>query len=374
MVEKNIAILKGDGIGPEIMQEAIKIIHITAEVFGHHFNYTCVPFGASAWKKENDVFPGKTKEICDVSDAILKGPVGDSTITKEIKDPTKSPEIGGILALRKRYDTYANYRPVILPKALYESSPLRKEIIKQGVNILMMRELVGGIYFGKKVEEDIDENGEKYALDECKYTENQVTRIAKVAFEEAQKRNVQLTNIHKSNVLATSRFWNKIVDNISKEFPKVKVNSCLVDAAAFYLVKDPTRFNGVMLLENMHGDILTDQGGGVLGSLGLMPSACINPSTKKGFYEPSHGSAPDIAGKGIANPYSQIGCVAMMFETGFDLEKEAKAIWNALHSVFEQGYRTIEIATESTPKNKIVSTSKFGDLVVKNIIEAGASV
>ncbi len=368
MAEKRIVLLDGDGIGPEIVSEAEKVMKAIEQKYGHNFEYIHAPFGACAWKSEGRVFPEKTKELCDSADAIVKGPVGDPEISKLIKNPQENPEIGGILAIRKRYDLYANYRPVFLPPSLRASSPLRAEIIKDGVNILMIRELTGGIYFGKKIEEEKDENGNRYAVDECIYTEDQVKRIARVAFSEARKRKAKLTNIHKANVLATSRFWNRIVAAMAKDFHDVKFEDCLVDAAAYYLVKDPTRFNGVMLLENMQGDILTDQGGGVLGSLGLMPSACINPESRKAMYEPSHGSAPDIAGKGIANPYSQIGSIALMFETSFEMQKEAQDIWNALHNVFAQGYRTVEL---KTGEEKHVSTSEFGDLVVKNIQEAG---
>lgn len=273
------------------------------------------------------------------------------------------PEIGAILPLRKRYDTFVNLRPIILPKQLIKFSPLKPELIRNGLNILMIRELVGGIYFGQKTEgETVDM---QFAMDECVYTRKEIERVAQVAFQEARKRKTQLTNIHKANILATSRFWNHIVEEVGSEFKDVPYKSMLVDNAAYQLVKKPEIFNGVVLLENMQGDILSDQAGGILGSLGLMPSACIGP--KKGYVEPAHGSAPDIAGKNIANPYSMIGSIALMLECLFGLNDEAKDIYNALYGVFEAGYTTSELDGESFSKDKILSTSDFGDLVVKNI-------
>ena len=368
MVEKKIAVLSGDGIGPEIMNEAIKVLQTIGDTYNHEFNCITAPFGAFAWKSEGTVFPNKTKEICDSADSILKGPIGDPSITTLITNPDETPEIGALLALRKRYETFANYRPVILPNQMNSFSPLKKQIIKNGINIMMIRELVGGIYFGKKVEKRKNKNGEMYASDICMYTELQIKRIARVAFSEARKRKTIVTNIHKGNVLATSRFWNGVVEQIQKEeFPDIQLKHCLVDAAAFYLVTNPSSFNGVMLLENMQGDILSDMAGGIIGSLGFMPSACINAQTQKGFYEPAHGSAPDIAGKDTANPYAQIGSVALMLDIAFNLNQESKCVWDALHAVLLKGYRTPDIADNVTPKNKIIGTSKFGDLVTAHI-------
>jgi len=278
-----------------------------------------------------------------------------------------SPESAGLLALRKRYDTFANYRPVYLPLSCAEFSPLKKERLGSGLDILMMRELVGGIYFGEKVEGKNTEM--KFARDDCYYSKEQIERFALVCFKEAEKRNCQLTNVHKSNVLATSRFWNLLFEETAKQFPSVKMNSVLVDNVAYQLVINPSQFNGVMAFENMQGDILTDQAGGLLGSLGLMPSACLNPLTGKGYYEPAHGSAPDIAGKGIANPYSMIGSLAFMLEKSFNLKKESDEIWQALTGVFAQGYRTKELAGKETSSELILSTKEFGDKVVELIKE-----
>jgi 3-isopropylmalate dehydrogenase len=363
-MEKLIAVLPGDGIGPEITKEGIKILNAISEIFGHKFKLEYAPFGAAAYFSHGSPFPKITQDLCDEADSIIKGPVGLSVAEMD-KIPQKfRPEIGAILPLRERYDTFANFRPVFLPPSLIHFSPLKKEIIENGIDIMMIRELVGGIYFGEKVEGE-DTNME-YSSDNCIYKKAEVERIAYTAFKEASGRNKKLTNVHKANVLATSRFWCKIIDKIAKEFPTVKYQSMLVDNVAFQLVKNPAQFNGVMLLENMQGDIITDQGGGVLGSLGLMPSACVGP--KKGYVEPSHGSAPDIAGKNIANPYSMIGSIAFMLEKFFNLKKESDIIWKSLLNVLESGFRTIDLADSSVPKNMILSTVEFGDKVKESII------
>ena len=363
-MQKIIAVLEGDGIGPEIVREAIKVLKTVEKKYSHTFVLKYAPFGAAAYFSEGSPFPEKTRSICDEADAIIKGPVGLSldkmkTIPQELR-----PEIGAILPLRKRYDTFANYRPVRLPKALASFSPLRQEVIGDGIDILMIRELVGGIYFGDKTEGTA--TGMSYAMDECTYTDEQVRRVAAVAFEEARRAQSRLFNIHKANVLATSRFWNDIVEDVAKDYEDVHYQSMLVDNAAFQLVKNPSQFNGVVLLENMQGDILTDQAGGILGSLGLMPSACMGPH--KGYVEAAHGSAPDIAGKNIANPYSMIGSVAFLFDKCLHLPEESEEIWNALFTLLERGYTTIELAQAQNDKNKILSTSDFGDMVVDIIL------
>ena len=363
---KTIAVLEGDGIGPEITREGLKVLDVIAEKFNHKFIYNKAPFGAESYFKYKYPFPEETKIICDEADVIIKGPVGLSVEKMELIPLEFRPEKGAILPLRKRYDTFANFRPVYLPKELSFFSPLKEEIIKDGIDILMIRELVGGIYFGDKIEGH-DTNNE-YSNDKCIYSRDEILRIAHVAFKEAMKKNKQLTNVHKANVLATSRFWNSIIEEVKKEYPEVKYNSVLVDNAAFQLVKNPIQFNGVMLLENMQGDILTDQAGGIIGSLGLMPSACIGPT--KSYVEPAHGSAPDIGGKNIANPYSMIGSVALMLEKCFDLNEEAKLVWDSMINLFKDGFRTIDLADQRTEKSKIISTSDFGNRVVEYIKKA----
>jgi 3-isopropylmalate dehydrogenase len=366
-MEKKIAILEGDGIGPEIMREGVKVLNAVKRKYGHKFDLVYAPFGASAFFKHGESFPECAKKICEEADAVVKGPIGLG-----LKDMRKIPlELNpetGLRDLRKMLDTYANYRPIRLSRSLTEFSPLKTQIIGDGIDIMMMRELIGGIYFGRKVEGK--ETSMDYAQDDCVYTWIEIERFAHAAFKEARKKGKKLTSIHKANVLATSRFWNDVFGKVGQNYKDVKLESMLVDNAAYQLVRNPRQFNGVMALENMQGDILTDLAGGVIGSLGLMPSASLNFETGKGYFEPSHGSAPDIAGKNIANPYSMIGSIALMLEKSFGLEDEARDIWDCLDKVFLMGYRTADLANASTPKNKIASTSQFGELV-ENMIENG---
>ena len=362
-MQLTMAVLAGDGIGPEITREGLKVLDAVADVFGHSFTCHEAPFGAGAYFTCGSPFPAETIRVCDEADVIIKGPVGLSVEKMETIPLDSRPEKGAILPLRKRYDTFANFRPVYLPRELAVFSPIREEVIGDGVDILMIRELVGGIYFGDKTE--AHETNNEYAADRCVYTRHEVERIARVAFEEAARKKMPLTNVHKANVLASSRFWNAVVEDVKKEFPGVVYRSVLVDNAAFQLVKNPTRFNGVMLLENMQGDILTDQAGGILGSLGMMPSACIGPA--KSYVEPAHGSAPDIAGRNIANPYSMIGSVALMLDRCFGLEEEGRVIFNAMTRLFRDGWRTVDLADRTTDKGKILSTGDFGDRVAASL-------
>ena len=352
-----IALLDGDGIGPEIMTEAVKILNLVADRNQVDFELTHTPFGASAYFECGDAFPEQTKKVCDEADAILKGPIGLSHEESKKIPVDKQPERGALLPMRRRYNTYANFRPVYLPKGLIHFSPLKAEIIGDGIDIMIIRELVGGLYFGEK-ETGISEDGRRYVKETLEYTEDQIRRIAKVAFQTAMKRKKVLHNIHKSNVLKSSVLWNEIMDEVHKDYPEVEVINILVDAAATYLCLKPTMFD-VMVMENMFGDILSDQGGGILGSLGLMPSACLGD--EKAYYEPSHGSAPDIAGQNIANPYSMIGSVAMMLEMSFGMDAEAKNLWQAMQSVFADGYSTPDLSRGGDVK--MVSTSEFGDMV-----------
>jgi 3-isopropylmalate dehydrogenase len=358
-MKKLIAVLAGDGIGPEITAEGLKVLGAIALKYGHSFEYRHAPFGAGAYFSHGSSFPKQTIAACDEADAIIKGPVGLSVDQMERIPLDERPEKAAILPLRERYDTFANYRPIVLPAELSCFSPLKAEVIGRGIDIMMIRELVGGIYFGEKVEGPQVQN--TYAKDVCVYNRKEVMRIAHVAFKEALRRNKRLVNVHKANILATSRFWNSVVEEVKKDYPAVGYSSILVDNAAFQLVKNPTQFNGVMLLENMQGDILTDQAGGILGSLGLMPSACMGPH--KGYVEPAHGSAPDIAGKNMANPYSMIGSAAFMLEKCFGLQEEAAEIWQALSAVLAAGWRTADLADSQTDKARVLSTSAFGDKV-----------
>ena len=362
MTTHKIALLDGDGIGPEIMAEAVKVLELVAERNDIEFQLENGAFGASAYFSHGHAFPDETKALCDSADAILKGPIGLSHEESKKIPVDMQPERGALLPLRRRYDTFANFRPVYLPKEIAHFSPLKPEIIGDGVDFIIIRELVGGLYFGKK-ETGVNDAGRRYVNESLEYDEDQIERIARVAFETAQKRKGVLHNIHKSNVLKSSVLWNEVMEEVGAEFPDVEIKHILVDAAATYLCLNPGQFD-VMVMENMFGDILSDQGGGILGSLGLMPSACMGPD--KAYYEPSHGSAPDIAGQKIANPYSMIGSVAMMLEMSFGMDTEARNVWQAMQSVFGQGYSTPDLSKPGSDV-RMISTDGFGDLVVEEL-------
>ena len=372
--EYTIAVLDGDGIGPEIMAEAVKALQAVATRSGIGFRIQPGAFGAAAYFSDGHPFPEATQKLCDSADAILKGPIGLSHAESAKIPPEMLPERGALLPLRQRYDTFANFRPVSLPKSLAHFSPLRAEVIGDGIDFIIIRELVGGLYFGHK-ERGIDEQGRRFVRESLDYDEAQIRRIAKIGFETAQGRGKVLHNIHKSNVLKSSVLWNEVVDEMAQDYPEVTVEHVLVDAAATYLCLDPGRFD-VLLTENMFGDILSDQGGGILGSLGLMPSACIGP--EKAYYEPSHGSAPDIAGQGAANPYSMIGSVAMMLEMSFGLKEESQRLWQAMQAVLAAGYLTADLAKPAVLSAKktavktptppqLIDTATFGDKVVEHL-------
>jgi 3-isopropylmalate dehydrogenase len=362
MKNYKIAILEGDGIGPEITREAVKGLKLIEQRNAVSFELLPALFGACAYFKTGDAFPQETKDICDSADAILKGPIGLSHEESKNIPIDKQPERGALLPMRRRYNTYANFRPVSLPKELAHFSPLKPEIIGEGIDFVIVRELVGGLYFGEK-EVGVNDEGLRYVKETLEYDESQIRQILKQAFKLADKRKKVLHNIHKSNVLKSSVLWNEILEEVAKDYPQIEVINILVDAAATMLCLKPTQFD-VMVMENMFGDILSDQGGGILGSLGLMPSACIGD--EKAYYEPSHGSAPDIAGKNMANPYSMIGSVAMMLENSFDMEDEAKNVWAAMQGVFADGYSTADLS-KSGAGVTMLSTEEFGDKVVEKL-------
>ncbi|MDH5560011.1 MAG: 3-isopropylmalate dehydrogenase [Deltaproteobacteria bacterium] len=365
MKEFKLAVLAGDGIGPEIMRQAEKVLKIVEDRNGVSFKLMHGLFGACAYFETGKAFPEETIQICDEADAILKGTIGLSHEEAKKIPVDEQPERGALLPLRKRYNTYANFRPVYLPKGLSHFSPLKPEIIGEGIDIMMVRELVGGVYFGAK-QRGVDENGRRFVKETLEYNEDQIRNIQKVALDLAMKRKKVLHNIHKSNVLLSSVLWNEVLDEVSKDYPLVEVKHLLVDAAATALCLSPGQFD-VMVMENMFGDILSDQGGGILGSLGLMPSACMGDD--KAYYEPSHGSAPDIAGKNIANPYSMIGSVALMLEMSFKMEGEAKNIWHAMQSVFSNGFSTPDL-TKAGANLKLIDTDAFGDMVGEALLKA----
>ena len=358
--KQKIAVLPGDAIGPEIMTQALRALEVIEELGRAKFEIFTADFGANAYFKHGKAFPKEAQLICDQADAILKGPVGLSYEESQKIPVEEQPERGAILPLRARYNTFANFRPIFLSAEMSHFSPLKPEIIGDGIDILLIRELVGGLYFGNK-ERGLNSDGERYVSENLEYKESEIRQILEVAFRQAQKRKKILHNIHKSNVLMSSVFWNEILGEVREDFPDVKVINVLVDAAATALCLNPNQFD-VMVMENMFGDILSDQGGGILGSLGLMPSACVGPT--KSYYEPSHGSAPDIAGRDIANPYSMLGSVAMMLEMSFGLEEEASSLWQSMRDVFESGISTADLKTRA-PGEEIVSTTDFGDRVIK---------
>ena len=356
-----IALLSGDGIGPEIAAEAKKVLDVIQAQGKAQFECTEALFGGNAYLQTGKSFPRETIEACDEADAIIKGPIGLSKEESDKIPVDEQPERGALLPMRRRYDTFANYRPVYLPKSLAHFSPLKMEVVGDGIDLLMIRELVGGLYFGHK-ERGIDEQGQRFARETLEYDEGQISRILHVAFGEATKRKGILHNVHKSNVLLSSVLWNEVLEEVATEYPDIEVKHIIVDAAATALCLDPRQFD-VMVMENMMGDILSDLGGGILGSLGLMPSACVGP--EKAYYEPSHGSAPDIAGRGIANPYAMIGSVAMMLETSFGMVGEARAIWSALAGVFAAGFATADLGGEGAT---VLDTASFGDKVVERLV------
>ncbi|MEO0369001.1 MAG: 3-isopropylmalate dehydrogenase [Pseudomonadota bacterium] len=359
-----IAILAGDGIGPEIMTEGVKVLKAVESRNDVEFELIEAPFGASAWFSHGSSFPEETQALVDRADAVVKGPIGlDHEKSKQIPID-QQPERGALLPMRKRLNTYANYRPVYLPKSLAHFSPLKPEIIGEGINMIMVRELVGGLYFGEK-EMGTDANGKRFVKEMLEYDEDQIRNILLKAFDLAAARKQVLHNIHKSNVLKSSVLWNEIVDEVSQDYPGVEVKHLLVDAAATALCLNPAQFD-VMVMENMFGDILSDQGGGILGSLGLMPSACLGENGKA-YYEPSHGSAPDIAGQKIANPYSMIGSMAMMLEYSFGMVDEANHVWQAMQSVFADGYSTPDLSKPGADV-EMISTDAFGDRVVASLL------
>ena len=360
--EFSIALLEGDGIGPELMGEAVKVLRVIGSQAGVAFDLRRAPFGGRAYFETGASFPDETKAVCDACDAILKGPIGLSHEESKQIPVDDQPERGALLPLRKRYNTYANFRPVYLPPELLHFSPLRPGRIPNGIDIVMIRELTGGLYFGAK-EQGRTNEGLRYVKETLEYNEAEIRRILVAAFEEARRRRKLLHSVHKSNVLMSSVLWNEVLDEVAEDYPEVEHRHIIVDAAATALILNPAQFD-VMVMENMFGDILSDLGGGILGSLGLMPSACIG--AEKSYYEPSHGSAPDIAGKGIANPYSMIGSVALMLDMSFGMKEEAHRIWDALLQVFREGYTTADLG-DPEEHGQVLGTAAFGDKIVETL-------
>lgn len=360
-MEKNITVIKGDGIGPEIVNEAIKVLNAVADKYGHKFNYTEILMGGASIDKYGVPLTDEALEIAKNSDSVLLGSIGgDTTTSPWYKLPPELRPEAGLLKIRKELGLFANLRPAILYDELKEACPLKEELTIGGFDMLIMRELTGGLYFGQRSTEE--ENGELVARDSMSYSETEIKRIAKRAFEIAMKRNKKVTSVDKANVIDTSRLWRKVVNEIANDYPEVTLEHMLVDNCAMQLVKNPKQFD-VILTENMFGDILSDEASMITGSIGMLSSASLRED-KFGMYEPSHGSAPDIAGKEIANPIATILSAAMMLRYSFDLDDEAKAIENAIEKVLKEGYRTCDIMSEGKME---VGTKKIGDLIVSNI-------
>lgn len=356
---KTIAILSGDGIGPEVMQESLKVLDMIEKKYQTTFERSFADVGGIAIDNHGMALPESTIETCRQSDAILFGSVGG--VKWESLPPDQQPERGALLPLRKIFDLYANLRPAIVFKPLVSSSFLRPDIIGDGFDVLVIRELTGGIYFGQPKGREGTGVNEK-AFDTMVYTRGEIERIAHVAFQAARKRNKRVTSIDKANVLLTMVLWREVVTEISKTYPDIEFESMYVDAAAMKLVSNPRHFD-VLLCGNMFGDIISDESAMLTGSLGMLPSASLSES-EFGLYEPSGGSAPDIANKGIANPIAQILSLAMMFKYSFNMIEAHDDIFRSVEKVLEEGYRTKDIMTNGMTE---VITSKMGDLVAQNI-------
>ena len=346
-----IGVIKGDGIGPEIVTEAMKVLDKVAKRYGHNIEYRQLLMGGASIDVHGVPLTDETVAEAKSCDAVLMGSIGGNTSTSPWYklEPSKRPE-AGLLRIRKELNLFANLRPAILYDELKGACPLKEEIT----------ELTGGLYFGERKTEEVD--GVMTAFDSLTYNENEIRRIAKRAFDIAMKRRKKVTSVDKANVLDSSRLWRKVVEEVAKDYPEVTLEHMLVDNSAMQLVKDPKQFD-VILTENMFGDILSDEASMITGSIGMLASASLN-ETKFGLYEPSGGSAPDIAGQGIANPIATILSAAMMLRFSFDLDKEADAIEASVAKVLKDGYRTIDIMSEGKTQ---IGTARMGDEIAANI-------
>ena len=366
-MELNIVCIPGDGIGPEIVTEAKKVLDAVGSKFGHTMKYTDILMGGASIDVHGVPLTDEAIATAKTADAVLMGSIGGNTTTSPWYklEPSLRPE-AGLLKLRKALNLFANLRPAVLYDELAGACPLKEEISKAGFDMMIMRELTGGLYFGERKTEEVD--GKLVAVDTLTYSEDEIRRIAIKGFDIAMKRNKKVTSVDKANVLDSSRLWRKIVEEVAKDYPEVALEHMLVDNCAMQLVKDPAQFD-VILTENMFGDILSDEASMVTGSIGMLASASLN-DTKFGLYEPSHGSAPDIAGMDIANPIATILSASMMLRYSFDMDKEADAIDAAVKQVLKDGYRTVDIMPqEEDEKAKFVQVgcSKMGDLLAERI-------
>lgn len=356
-----ITCIPGDGIGSEIVAEAKKVLCKVAEKFGHEMQFKDILMGGASIDVHGVPLTDEAIEDCKNADAVLMGSIGGNTSTSPWYKlpPERRPE-AGLLKLRKALNLFANLRPAYLYEELAAACPLKEEISKAGFDMMIMRELTGGLYFGER--KTVEENGVRKAIDTLTYDENEIRRIAIKGFEIARKRRNKVTSVDKANVLDSSRLWRAVVNEVAKDYPDVTLEHMLVDNCAMQLVKDPAQFD-VILTENMFGDILSDEASMVTGSIGMLSSASLNDS-KFGLYEPSHGSAPDIAGMDIANPIATILSASMMLRYSFNLDKEADAIDQAVKKVLEDGIRTVDIMSEGM---KQVGCKEMGDRIVERI-------
>jgi 3-isopropylmalate dehydrogenase len=353
----NITTLPGDGIGPEVTEQAVNVLEATADSSGHKLKVTQKNIGGAALVASNDPLPSDTIEACLASSAVLLGAVGGPAFDSY---PAKLRPEAGLLRLRSELGVFANLRPAICLQGLESLSPLRQEVVR-GTDVVIVRELLGGLYFGERSTKG--ESGRRRAVDTMAYTETEIERIARIAFQLARQRRKKLTSVDKANVLDCSRLWREVVNRVGSEFTDVQLSHMYVDSAAMALVSRPTQFD-VILTENMFGDILSDQAGAVVGSLGLLPSASVGG--KVGLYEPIHGSAPDIAGQGITNPLGAILSAAMLLRHSFKLENEAASIEMAVREILAEGHRTRDLAGKG---ERSITTSEMGELVAGRVRE-----
>lgn len=360
-MDYKITLIPGDGIGPEIVREAKKVLDKVGEKYNHKFDYTTILMGGCSIDEYGVPLTDEAVAIAKASDAVLLGAVGGNVGNSKWYDvaPNLRPE-AGLLKIRKELELFANIRPAYLYDELKAACPLKDEIIGDGFDMVIMRELTGGLYFGERHTEEV--NGLQTAVDTLTYNEDEIRRIAIKGFEIAMKRRKKVTSVDKANVLDSSRLWRKIVAEVAKDYPEVEVENMLVDNCAMQLVMNPAQFD-VILTENMFGDILSDEASMITGSIGMLSSASLG-KTKLGLYEPSHGSAPDIAGKDIANPIATILSAAMLLRYSFDLDKEADTVEAAVAQVLKEGYRTVDIMSDGMTQ---CSTTQMGDLIAEII-------
>lgn len=360
---KNIAVIRGDGIGPEIVNQALKVLDKIAEMYGHTFNYEDVDMGGCAIDKWGNPLPQEMLDKCIASDSVLLGAVGGNKWNDVPGD--MRPE-KGLLRLRAGMGVYSNNRPAKIWPQLSSASPLKKSIVDEGIDFIIVRELIGGIYFGEHKIEEVD--CQQQAIDVLTYNEEEIERIGRIGFETAQKRNKKLCSVEKSNVLDSSRLWKKVMHRLAAEYPDVELSDMLVDNCAMQIVKNPAQFD-VIVTENMFGDILSDEASMITGSIGMIPSSSLGNSSC-GLYEPIHGSAPDIAGMDVANPIGTVLSAAMMLKYSFDMADEADCIEKAVSDVLDMGYRTADIMpsdADEAAKCKKIGCSEMGRLIIENL-------